>query len=40
MGHLLAASLLAAASPLAASEDIPDQYPQSVLYSKPVEVTP
>jgi len=24
----------------AASEDIPDQYPQSVLYSKPVEVIP
>ena len=23
-----------------ASEDIPDQYPQSVLYSKPVEVIP
>ncbi len=32
--------LLAAASPCAASEDIPDQYPQSVLYSKPVEVIP
>jgi glyoxylase-like metal-dependent hydrolase (beta-lactamase superfamily II) len=32
--------LLAAATPCAASEDIPDQYPQSVLYSKPVEVIP
>lgn len=33
---------LAALSPglVAASEDIPDQYPQSVLYSKPVEVIP
>ncbi len=31
---------IAAAAPLAASEDIPDQYPQSVLYSKPVEVIP
>lgn len=28
------------ATPAAASEDIPDQYPQSVLYSKPVEVIP
>jgi hypothetical protein len=26
--------------PALASEDIPDQYPQSVLYSKPVEVIP
>ena len=31
---------LAAGSPAAASEDIPDQYPQSLLYSKPVEVIP
>lgn len=28
------------AVPASASEDIPDQYPQSVLYSKPVEVIP
>ncbi|TCO70322.1 MBL fold metallo-hydrolase [Rhodovulum euryhalinum] len=28
------------AAPALASEDIPDQYPQSVLYSKPVEVIP
>lgn len=28
------------AAPAMASEDIPDQYPQSVLYSKPVEVIP
>ena len=32
--------LLCATLPLTASEDIPDQYPQSVLYSKPVEVIP
>jgi glyoxylase-like metal-dependent hydrolase (beta-lactamase superfamily II) len=32
--------LALAASPAFASEDIPDQYPQSVLYSKPVEVIP
>lgn len=32
--------LLALATPALASEDIPDQYPQSVLYSKPVEVIP
>ncbi|WP_299558211.1 MBL fold metallo-hydrolase [uncultured Sulfitobacter sp.] len=31
---------LAAAAPLWASEDIADQYPASVLYSKPVEVIP
>ncbi|SNS73072.1 MBL fold metallo-hydrolase [Tropicimonas sediminicola] len=38
----LAAALLAipAATPLAASEDIADQYPQSPLYAKPVEVIP
>ena len=28
------------ASPVLASEDIPDQYPASLLYSKPVEVIP
>ncbi|MDY6860392.1 MAG: MBL fold metallo-hydrolase [Pseudomonadota bacterium] len=28
------------AAPALASEDIPDQYPQSVLYEKPVEVIP
>lgn len=28
------------AAPVWASEDIPDQYPQSVLYAKPVEVIP
>jgi len=33
-------ALLALAAPALASEDIPDQYPQSVLYSKPVEVIP
>lgn len=34
------ALLLLTAAPVLASEDIPDQYPQSVLYSKPVEVIP
>jgi glyoxylase-like metal-dependent hydrolase (beta-lactamase superfamily II) len=33
-------ALLALAGPALASEDIPDKYPQSVLYSKPVEVIP
>ncbi|MFN4156172.1 MAG: MBL fold metallo-hydrolase [Paracoccaceae bacterium] len=33
-------SALLFAAPALASEDIPDQYPQSVLYSKPVEVIP
>ena len=33
-------ALLALAAPALASEDIPDQYPQSVLYAKPVEVIP
>ena len=33
-------ALLALATPALGSEDIPDQYPQSVLYSKPVEVIP
>ncbi len=32
--------LIALALPAAASEDIPDQYPGSPLYSKPVEVIP
>ncbi|MFK7881789.1 MBL fold metallo-hydrolase [Roseobacter sp.] len=31
---------LLAASPVLASEDIPDQYPGSPLYSKPIEVIP
>lgn len=35
-----ALALLLLASPALASEDIPDQYPQSALYSKPVEVIP
>ena len=35
---ILAACLLSSAA--VASEDIADQYPQSVLYSKPVEVIP
>lgn len=34
------ALLILAAGPVAASEDIADQYPQSELYSKPVEVIP
>jgi glyoxylase-like metal-dependent hydrolase (beta-lactamase superfamily II) len=34
------ALLLLTALPALASEDIPDQYPQSVLYAKPVEVIP
>ncbi len=33
-------ALTVLATPVLASEDIPDQYPQSVLYSKPVEVIP
>jgi len=33
-------ALLLCAAPAFASEDIPDQYPQSVLYSKPVEAIP
>lgn len=36
--YILIATALAA--PASASEDIADQYPQSVLYSKPVEVIP
>ena len=41
--RLLAVLLLGSASmltPALASQSIPDQYPQSVLYSKPVEVIP
>lgn len=34
------ACLLLSASAAMASEDIPDKYPQSVLYNKPVEVIP
>ena len=34
------AALLLAAAPAVASEDIPDQYPGSPLYQKPVEVIP
>ena len=34
------ALFVAFASPAAASEDIPDQYPASALYQKPVEVIP
>lgn len=42
MRHQLATLclLLVLASPSVASEQIPDQYPQSVLYAKPVEVIP
>lgn len=36
----LAALLILAATAATASEDIPDQYPQSELYSKPVEFIP
>ena len=34
------AALILAAAPAVASEDIPDQYPGSPLYQKPVEVIP
>ena len=37
---VLGLALIAVALPVGASEDIADQYPQSVLYSKPVEVIP
>lgn len=40
MRPTLTALALILALPAFASEDIPDQYPQSVLYSKPVEVIP
>lgn len=36
----LAALLFAGLSPALASQDIPDQYPASLLYSKPIEVIP
>jgi len=36
----LATAFLMFAMPVLASEDIPDQYPASMLYSKPVEVIP
>ncbi|MFP1644924.1 MBL fold metallo-hydrolase [Pontitalea aquivivens] len=39
MKYSILASMLLAV-PAMASEDIPDQYPQSVLYSKPYEVIP
>lgn len=35
-----ASLLILLAAPALASEDIPDKYPQSVLYNKPVEVIP
>lgn len=37
---LCIALLLGAVAPAPASQSIPDQYPQSVLYSKPIEVIP
>ncbi len=37
---LVVISLLVATVQTSASEDIPDQYPQSLLYQKPVEVIP
>ncbi len=37
---LVPTALTLAASPVFASEDIADQYPQSLLYSKPVEIVP
>jgi len=42
MTHRIATALvlMLAATAVGASEDIPDQYPQSALYSKPVEVIP
>ncbi|MCE8507481.1 MBL fold metallo-hydrolase [Ruegeria pomeroyi] len=40
MTRFLATTLILAATAAAASEDIADQYPQSELYSKPVEVIP
>ncbi len=40
MMRALIVSALLIAAPALASEDIPDQYPGSVLYSKPVEVIP
>lgn len=40
MKRILAVATLVAAQSAGASQDIPDQYPQSELYSKPVEVIP
>ena len=40
MRNLIFAAVFACTSPVLASEDIADQYPGSVLYSKPVEVIP
>lgn len=40
MKHLIAVALVASGQTVWASEDIADQYPQSELYSKPVEVIP
>ncbi|NCW65847.1 MAG: MBL fold metallo-hydrolase, partial [Rhodobacteraceae bacterium] len=40
MKNALAILVSVVASMSAASEDIADQYPQSELYSKPVEVIP
>lgn len=40
MRKFIVAAVLACASPALASEEIADQYPGSVLYSKPVEVIP
>ncbi|MBL4916505.1 MBL fold metallo-hydrolase [Szabonella alba] len=39
-GFLAAFGLALTATAASASEDIPDKYPQSVLYNKPVEVIP
>ena len=40
MKHLIAAIFATTATMVGASQDIEDQYPQSELYSKPVEVIP
>ncbi len=40
LGLLLGFLITAGSQPALGSEDIPDQYPQSLLYSKPVEVIP
>ncbi len=40
MKNLFAAAICAAAGAACASQDIADQYPQSELYAKPVEVIP
>ena len=36
----IVASIILGLHPASASEDIADQYPESALYSKPVEVIP